>query len=163
MRATSTTKILYERVINVRTFQCECEYLSIVTSHGELLCIAANSRGREYCSEVNATPSRKGELGWGERECTKVQAFRELRKRDRERRRRRERERERGGRDLDNLTTYMTLYYNIKSKETCYILDVHTWSWPSLSVVSGGNSLKFPSPPKLSHLITTVLVLPAKQ
>ena len=66
--------------------------MSIVTGHGKLLCIATNSRGREYCSEVDATPSRKGELGWGEREGTKVQAFRELRKRDRERRRRREKE-----------------------------------------------------------------------
>ena len=38
-----------------------------------------------------------------------------------------------------------------------------TWSWPSLSEVSSGNSLKLPSPPKLSHLITTVLVRPARQ
>ena len=70
--------------------------MSIITGHGELLCIAANSRRGEYCSEFNTTPSRKGELSWGEREGIKLQAFRELRQKERERERR-ERERERGG------------------------------------------------------------------
>ena len=69
--------------------------MSIITGHGELLCIAANSRRGEYCSEFNTTPSRKGELSREEREGTKLQAFRELRGRDRERRGEGEREEER--------------------------------------------------------------------
>ena len=58
------------------TFQCKCEYLSIVTGHGELLSIAANSRRREDSSEIDTTPSRQGELDGGKREGTKVQGFR---------------------------------------------------------------------------------------
>lgn len=56
--------------------------MSIVTGHGELLRIAANSRRREDCSEFNATPSRKDKLSWREREGTKAQAFEGLRGRE---------------------------------------------------------------------------------
>ena len=61
--------------------------MSIITGHGELLCIAANSRRGEYCSEFNTTPSRKRELSWGEREGIKLQTFRDLRQKERERKR----------------------------------------------------------------------------